>query len=415
MSPPAQLTATLDPDFGEGGVSSLRFPGISKDLYVFGLKEASDGKIYYTGRFSNSEFDIKYMLGRLNANGSPDYTFGDGGLILDSFGHWSDGLAIYLLDDGKILLVGKKEASFTTLARYGHNGVLDSTFGTGGKVILVIEAAVSLTAQDQVSTRTQQLASDPAPVQLLPDGKILVGVAQFDSGFYVNRLYRLQSNGSLDLSFNNRGYIVVRPPDTTGRDYSLLRSVMVQADGKYLVCGRTLTVNAFVARYNTDGQLDSTFGVTGFVVVPPSAGHSQIFSNLLLEPNGRIFCIGFQEPNSSGLLASFEHDGRFNIQFNSGQPLYTRVETDTTFSRAAMQADGKVMVSGVTLWNRATLFRFDSGGKFDLSFNGVGWVRTGFVATDRGNPMTLQGDGKVLIAGYDNDNYCSVISRYLPS
>ncbi|WCM50350.1 hypothetical protein OH720_25865 [Pseudomonas sp. WJP1] len=412
MSALDQLTPILDPVFGNGGVSSLRFAGISKDLYVFGLTAAADGRIYYTGRFDYREDDVKYMLGRLNADGSPDYTFADGGLIVDSFGHWSDGKAIYLLDNGKVLLVGKKESN-TTLARYEHNGVLDLTFGTRGKVMLDATDAVSVTSQDPESTRMEQGALATTPVQLLPDGKILVGVAQDQSSSYINRLYRLQSDGSPDLSFNDLGYIDVRPPDTPGNDNSVLKNVLVQADGKYLVCGQTLVSRAFVARYNTDGQLDRTFGGTGFVVVRPT-DHLHMFNELMLQPNGRILCSGYRDPGETGLLASFEPDGSFNIQFNAGQPLYIRVEQSTIFSRSVMQADGKFLVSGVAPKGSASLFRFESSGRLDLSFNGTGWARTGFSTRRWEIAMTAQGDGKILIAGYDNDNQCSVISRYLP-
>lgn len=419
MSAQPHLAGSLDPDFGDSGKFFPDFPGAERFI-VRGLKTATDGKIYFTGDDGPAGSD-RYMLGRLGADGAPDLTFGNGGLVIDSFAGYADwqGSSILLLEDGKILLLGSANVGrVITLARYDHNGSLDAGFGTGGKAIIDNGDAASLGQQDQSAKTNAGGAS--APAQLLPDGKILLCSYQSSALHFQGRIYRLQSNGALDTSFNGVGYIVVSTPD--GSDSQIyIHNVLVQADGKYLACGNYYGAQiAFVARYTPDGRLDQSFGDQGFVNVKSESGTRMRFIDMALQPNQRILAIGdagnvFVE----GLMVSLEPDGSPNIQFNSARPLYTRLDNkQTEWGHAVLQADGKILMSGA-VENRdvnrydAVLARYDFNGMLDPAFNASGWLRTGFGADTLTVAMTLQRDGRILIAGMDENNR-SVILRYLP-
>ncbi|MFJ7109508.1 hypothetical protein ACIQU2_18195 [Pseudomonas sp. NPDC098740] len=419
MSAQPHLAGSLDPTFGDSGKFFPDFPG-AELLSVSALKTATDGKIYFAGVYSTDGFD-GYMLGRLGADGAPDLTFGNGGLVTDSFAGHADSKvsSILLQEDGKILLLGSAcFGRLSTLARYNHNGTLDVGFGTGGQTIIDSADDASLDQQDQDAKTNAGGTS--APAQLLPDGKILLCSYQTYVRPFQGRIYRLQSNGALDSSFNGVGYIVVSLPD--GSDSMVyIRNVLVQADGKYLACGNYKSAElAFVARYTPDGRLDQSFGDKGFVSVKSDSGKLMRFIDMALQPNQRILAIGttLTEP-FEGLMVSLEPDGSPNIQFNSGRPLYTRLDNkQTEWGNAVLQADGKILVSGAienqdVNFYYAVLARYDFNGTLDPAFNDTGWLPTGFSADNQNVAMTSQRDGRILIAARDK-NSRPVILRYLP-
>jgi uncharacterized delta-60 repeat protein len=419
MSAQPHLAGSLDPTFGDSGKFVPDFPG-TELLSVRALKTATDGKIYFAGVYSSVGFD-KYMLGRLGADGAPDLTFGIGGVVTDSFEEHTDlkVSSILLQDDGKILLLGSAcLGRLSALARYNHNGTLDVGFGKGGKTIIYTADGASLDLQDQDAKTNAGGTS--APAQLLPDGKILLCSYQTSVQPYQGRIYRLQSNGALDTSFNGVGYIVVSVPDGSGSTV-YIRNVLVQADGRYLACGNYKSAKlAFVARYTPDGSLDQSFGDKGFVSVESDSGKLMRFDDMALQPNQRILATGTTLTEFfEGVMVSLEPDGSPNIQFNSARPLYTRLDNkQTEWGNAVLQADGKILVSGaienqdVDLYD-AVLARYDFNGTLDPAFNVTGWLRTGFSADNQSVAMTLQRDGKILIAAMDKDSR-PVILRYLP-
>jgi uncharacterized delta-60 repeat protein len=419
MSAQDLLSGTLDPAFGENGKVHLDFDG-AKNLTVKGLSVATDGKIYFTGS-CNAIQGIGYMLGRLNADGTPDRTFGTEGFVIDRFASdpGSAGHTITLLENGKILLQGSTRlnqypAPVPALARYNHSGSLDPDFGDAGKVIIDTPLATAIDQPGQTAMTTTSQASDIA--QVLPDGKILVCTYRP----WVGAIFRLQSNGALDLSFNGVGYITLSHPDAPGLPV-LIGNVLLQADGKYLACGNfNQSKNAFVARYNTDGSLDRTFGKNGFVLVASSPEDDKrlSFTQMSLQPNQRILAIGDVISNHyEGVLVSLEPDGSPNIQFNGARPVYTRLDNKPTgWVGGAMQTDGKIVVAGAIQGSGVhfdgVVARFQSNGTLDPAFNGSGWTRTGFDGGDGATAMTLQTDNKTLVAA-DYESQKPAIWRYL--
>ena len=416
MSAQPHLAGSLDPDFGDSGKYFPDFPGTGL-LLVRALNTASDGKIYFAGvnRVNRANGVDGYMLGRLGADGVPDLTFGDKGLVTDSFAGHADSQvsSILLLEDGKILLLGSANSGRSALARYTHKGNLDVGFGKGGQTIIDSAGAASLDQQDP-DAKTN-VGGTSAPAQLLPDGKILLSNYRSFQG----RIYRLLSDGKPDTSFSSVGYIIVRPPDGSD-DWVYIRNVLVQADGKYLACGNYKSAEiAFVARYTPDGLLDQSFGDKGFVSVKSDSGKLMHFIDMALQPNQRILAIGTAHTKPyEGVMASLEHDGSFNIQFNGGRPLYSQLDNKhTDWSNAVLQADGKILVSGAVENQdvkpyEAVLARYEFNGKPDPAFNVTGCLRTGFRADSR-VAMALQRDGRILIAAMDKNDR-PVILRYLP-
>jgi uncharacterized delta-60 repeat protein len=301
---------TLDPTFGVGGKVTTDFAG-SQDV-IRGLVLQPDGKIVAAG-FSGTNANFNFALARYNSDGSLDTTFGTNGLLTTDFGAVDEGRGVVLQADGKIVVAGLTRQSVTVgdfaLARYLANGTLDTTFGTGGKLTTDFGAYEVARA-----------------IVLQPDGKIVAGgysgccggglprTGQGDADLAADGLApvsesdyavaRFNSDGSLDTTFG---------PDHTGKVTTDLgntadhaRGVALQADGKIVLAGNseTLTdptVDHFsLARYNTDGTLDTTFGTSGVVLTEIGSGQQQGARDVKVQADGKIVTAGIIQATGGG-------------------------------------------------------------------------------------------------------------------
>jgi uncharacterized delta-60 repeat protein len=219
---------TLDPTFGSGGTVLTSFgPPLSAAADV---AVQPDGKIIAVG-VAGSDFAVA----RYNADGTLDASFGVGGLVTTDFGGSDQANGLALQPDGKIVVVGLLFGA-VGVARYNPDGSLDSTFGTGGKV--VTDATPG---------------PDPAfDVKVTSTGKIVVGGS---TGFYPGGgdflLLRYNADGSLDSSFGSGGIVTT---DFGGADSAF--SIGLSTDGKIVAAGvtnRSDPGDFAVARYNADG------------------------------------------------------------------------------------------------------------------------------------------------------------------
>ncbi|MBP5967801.1 MULTISPECIES: hypothetical protein [Pseudomonas] len=411
----------LDLDFGKNGVMRIEVPGYP-EIYISSVGIGPDGKIYFAGTTTPFQGERLYLLGRCNSDGSMDSEFGNEGFVtgaVDGFDvFYCDGFAFQA--DGKILIAYRLSSDRVLegigVARHDISGQLDREFGTNGRTLIDIQLSPpAAEAPPEEKRAIGGSGGSSSGIQVLPDGKILVCKSYwFNLQKLVGLIVRLDKNGALDLDFNQIGYVTVAHPDYLTRA-TILRSIMVQADGKYLGCGNVFDgakkAGMFV-RYDTTGKLDPTFGKGGFVQVEDA--QSPMFNVMVQQPNQRILGVGETSTKDNGASAavmySLEPDGSPNIQFNRGKPLYTELaeELVTAWLGAGIQKDGKaVTVGGVGKPNGevdiALMRTID--GKLDPTFNdGQGWVTTHLesgveVATD----MVLQDDGKILIcAGMPN-------------
>lgn len=160
--------------------------------------------------------------------GDLDPTFGVGGKVIADFGrHSSIGNALAIQADGKIIAAGNSSAidiffgDDFIIARFNPDGSLDSTFGSGGRVITDFFAY-----QDQIHD-----------VAIQPDGKMVaVGFARTSAVplSYV-AIVRYNPDGSVDQSFGSGGTVLTLPPGGFGFG----NAVVVQPDGRIVVAGRS--------------------------------------------------------------------------------------------------------------------------------------------------------------------------------
>ncbi|MEH2210726.1 putative Ig domain-containing protein [Nostoc sp.] len=288
------------------------------------------------------------------------------------------GRSIVVQDDGKIVVAGVSNSNFAVV-RYNSNGSLDSTFGTTGKVttdFASTDIAYSIALQD--------------------DGKILVaGVSS--SNFAV---VRYNSNGSLDSTFGTAGKVTTDLGST-----DIAYSIALQDDGKILVAGKRNNDFA-VVRYNSNGNLDTSFGTAGKIIT--NLGTIDIAYSIALQGDGKILVAGVSS-GSNFAVVRYNSNGSLDTSFGGTGKVITDIGTNTTDTAysVSVQADGKILLAGVSSSNFAVV-RYDSNGSLDTSFGGTGKVITNLGGTDIAYSVSVQANGKIIVGGSSNSNFALV-------
>ena len=407
------VNGDLDPSFGSGGIVTTQFPSATSQ--ATSVLVQPDGKIVATG-ISIGASGYRIALARYNTDGTLDLSFGTSGRVTTHFsGSGARGLAAALQVDGKIVVVGQVIIGSETVfgaARYNGDGSLDFTFGSGGLVTTAFPGT------------NNDLANG---VAIQSDGKIVVG-GSLTNGFPTADfgLMRYNSDGSLDPTFGSGG--IVRT-DFGAHDGS--NTLLLQRDGKILVGGITSTGSPIfgLARYNTDGSLDNTFSGDGFVSTRFSGANSQSIFGLAEQPDGKIIATGQVAYSYFGqsdvALARYNTDGSLDTAFNSVGYTNTDVAGDLDQGKSvAVLTDGRILVAGYATNSNTgkdlLLLRYRSDGTLDTSFGINGFARTAITsADDVARSMVVQNDGRVVLAGFaggaDEDTATIAVVRYAPS
>jgi uncharacterized delta-60 repeat protein len=390
---------TLDITFGSGTGKVITAMGSGEDT-ANAIAVQPDGKLVVAGSCFNGT-DDDFCLARYSANGVLDTTFGSGGKVTtDLFGSRENANSIAVQPDGKIVVAGSCNVIAGRefcLARYSANGVLDPTFGDGGTVWTTV-------------TFLDDFANALA---IQPDGKFVVAGYCYHGGLGSDFcLARYNTNGGLDTTFGSAGLVFT---DLSTYDDEA-RSLVVQPDGKILVAGSCS--NSFcLARYNANGALDATFGSSGTVIAFGGGSYGRA---LALRPDGWIVVAGECYAGGWDLcLVRFSANGALDPSFGGSGKVVTPMGSDNDYARAlALQPDGRIVVAGYC-WNGTRndicLARYNASGALDTSFNNTGKVITPIGSSDSvATALALQPDGKIVVAGYcsngSNNDFC--LGRY---
>jgi uncharacterized delta-60 repeat protein len=399
---------TLDPTFANAGKAGpfgngfLSAGGFGKSMAL-----QADSKIVIAGYKSNGS-NNDFALMRLNGDGTVDNTFGTNGIKTIDAGNDEYAYAIAVQPDGKILLTGYRyyyvaySCNCTggwgggcstcysyyydaVVVRLNGNGTLDNSFdGDGIKTI-------DLTQADEAFS-----------LALQQDGKILVG--GYSSGNAM--LVRLNSNGSLDGSFNGAGYII-------NNFSSVVYSIGVQPDNKIVAVGYQYGVGTdfAIARFNGDGTFDNSFDGDGKKLVDIGSGNDVAYS-VAIQVDSKIVLAGYSNNggnddfsvirlNADGSMDnSFDEDGKKNIDFNNNydEGRSVLVRNDGKIFISGVSYDGSNYDFGIACLNQDGSMdnSFDNDGKFAFTFS------SGFfnIATC----LLFQNDGKLLVGDYSSGN-----------
>lgn len=355
-----------------------------------------DGKIIVAGTGAAGG---AFALARYNSNGSLDNTFDGDGKQSTIFGGKGDyGHSLALQSDGKIVVAG-----YTTilglrqnfaLARYNTNGSLDNTFGTGGKV------------SDSAGYENSAYAT-----AIQSDGKIVVaGTSSSYSStvgdYYRFVLLRYNTNGTLDNTFDGDGRVLC----DSGKNRDAF-ALAIQADGKMIVAG-TIDSNFALYRYNSNGSLDNTFGVSGKVITDIAITSLDIIYSLALQSDGKIIACGTtynSSTNSDIALIRYNTNGSVDNTFGTAGKVITSVAAFDEGTSLAILSNGKMIVAGAAD-DKFAVLRYNSNGSLDNTFDTDGKVSTAIGTSAAGTSVAIQSDDKIVVAGVSDDDFA--IARY---
>jgi uncharacterized delta-60 repeat protein len=335
---------TLDKTFGAGGKVQTDFPGLA--AVASSVVIQLDGKIVVAGgAFPLFTFLGDFKLVRYNSNGSLDTSFGDGGIVTTTFPEGSYAFDVALQTDGKIIAAGTVFVDFNpgdssntdfALVRYNPDGTPDGNFGNGG----------------QVTTDFVGLEDDAFSVLIQPDGKIVaVGSANDPATYYDFAAVRYLSNGTIDTTFGVAGKVHT---DFGDQNFDRARSAALQPDGRIVAAGFAISQNGgvqnfAVARYDSNGVLDTGFGAGGMTQID-FGSCCQSANKVLLQPNGKTVTVGYANTESSDsdfLLARLTSDGSLDPTFGAGGKVRTSFsDLNGGANGAIFQPDGKVVAVG---------------------------------------------------------------------
>jgi uncharacterized delta-60 repeat protein len=316
----------------------------------------SDDKLIIGGVFTLFDGMARSRITRLNSDGSLDDGFNRG------VGANNTIRATLLQTDGKLIIAGDFTAYNNTpinrIARLNPDGSLDGDFTPG------------LGANNNVHA-----------IGIQPDGKLIIGgnFNLFD-GIVRTRIARLNSDGSLDTSF-----------DPGGGATSTINTIALQSDGKIIIGGGFTQFNGIprnrIAGLNSDGSLDTSFD--------PGNGFDDAISTILSQPDEKLIIGGsfiLYNGSARNRIARLNSDGTLDTSFDPG------TGASGTVVSIALQSDGKVIIGGVfTAFDgiaRSRVARLNSNGSLDTGFN------PGTGANSVISSVLVQPNDKVIIGGF---------------
>jgi len=364
--------------------TSFNIPNGASDI-VYCTTLLPNGKILAAGSFYFFNKSIRQKIARLNSDGSVDFTFNAGNLIIGTV------LASAVQSDGKILLggsfnvtnpltIGLGNSIISGIIRLNADGTFDQTF-------LNFQSGIFGTGGGDVSS-----------IAVQSDGKIIIA-GSFTSYYYqtttnINKIARLNSNGSLDNTF------------TVGSGFNYeVNSLVLQSDGKIVAVGKFNSYNGTnvnkIARINTNGTIDLSFN--------PNLGlaNNDIFSLAIQDDNKIIIGGFFTAVNGVSLnrIARLNQNGSLDSGFNPGNGF------DQVVYSIKVQSDGKILVGGqFTSFNgisRPRIAKLNSNGSVDSLFI----PDFGFNQIVRS--INIQNDQKIIVNGeftsFNNFKYNRII------
>jgi uncharacterized delta-60 repeat protein len=249
-----------------------------------------------------------------------------------------------------------------------------------------------------------------------------------DSGFGIARYL---PDGTLDTAFGSGGVVVTRSAQSS----FVADALGLQPDGKILIGGMTTelasgTLEAALARYNSDGTPDSAFAAGGLVATRIGAGGGQV-NALVVQPDGMIVVAGTAFSHASTddefLLARYTPDGVLDSTFGTSGITTSHIGSGpSAASGLALQPDGRIIVVGTAFSNGATdddfaIARYTSSGQLDPDFGSGGSATTDFASPspaaraslDRATAVALQPDNRIVVAGFTRgDHQAIALARY---
>ncbi len=408
----AQPAGNLDPSFGNSGkILTSITSGQDK---AYGVQIQTDGKIVVAGYSTSTITGKDFTLIRYNANGTPDSTFGNTGIVTKDLQMGSDDVAfcIALQTDGKIVLGGYSDNGSNknaALVRYKVNGIIDSTFGNNGIVLTDYDSL----KQDEIHV-----------IKIHPlTGNIIAGGSAIASSSVAKPVVaRYLSNGIIDSTFNSKGIRLLTFTTNDNQYYHSIEDLEVLSNGKISAVGwRDFTgfqwsADYWACRINSNGTMDNTFSGDGVNVYNGSFNGNDKAYSMKLKTNNNILMAG------GGYVTTLRYDFTI-IELNADGTAGTwssKADFDSNLDDIAYglteDNNGKFVLagsSGNTTTKSFAVARINTDNTLDNTFATSGKVTTTFGgnAINECYDIKIQSDNKIVAVGYSGNDIA--IARYL--
>ena len=381
----------------------------------------SDGKVVTIGDATRTSGTADFGIARFSTNGALDSSFSGDGMTTVSFasGNFDDfhGRAIAIQPDGKIVVAGYTRNSTNSdedfaIARLNTDGSLDQSFSSDGKTTVAFDLGGSAANNGDEATA----------IAIQPDGKIvIVGFAETGATSTRFAVARLNADGSKDSAFGPQIFSA-----GTGTA-EIANDVAIQADGKIVIAGSS-TINTVtgmqelaVIRLSTAGNLDSSFDTDGRSQFVTGVGVSGANGNsVAIQSDGKIV-VGGRAIRSSGnddfLAVRLKTDGILDGTFQGSGYRVVAFDKGSTENSArrdvanavAIQGDGKIVLAGYAATSTSSrdfaIARILSDGNNDPDFFDTTGRRTvsfdlGGSNADEARSMAIDFTGRIVVGGY---------------
>jgi uncharacterized delta-60 repeat protein len=419
---PATLNdaGNLDTSFAANGKTQVYFAGSTSSM-ANGIAVDARGRLLVAAKVGTPG-GSRFGLARLLEDGSADLAFGNQGSVIGQFEQRFEAMAgnVHVLPDGHILVAGlhyeNAHRTLPALALFDPQGRPVQGFGDNGRCVVRLPGGLSLGMRDAWLPPGVP-GAEACGVCVQDDGRILLlANHHFELADHVGLLIRLNADGSLDTSFNGRGFVIIRHLLMN----TWIGSLTVQRDGRILVGGSiNFPEEGLLARYHPDGRLDDSFAVDGFMTFNAQGRGAQV-NQIVEHQNGDLHCFGSSREPMHCMALKVHPNGRPDSHCNGGQTQLLKIGHSGCHWTAAQALPGDcVLTVGATIGGVEADFivaRHLPDGQLDCSFgDGIGWVRTRLGRSiDTATSLAVQADGAIVVAGYSLDgNYRAVVVRYL--
>lgn len=278
--------------------------------------------------------------------------------------------------------------SITTSTGNGSPGTLDTTFdGDGYQTLNVTSSSTDWNPAESVQVQPN-------------DGKIVtIGQVQVGGNRFV--ITRLNQDGSLDTTFNSTGKLEVY-----GTEGVPGRALRLQPDGKIIV-GGTQGGSIYLARINSDGTLDSTFGTSGKRTIVTGYSFAWV-EQILIQQDGKILLTGLIQQGSPAAfyatVTRLDATGSLDTDFGTGgHAIFS--DSDTVAYAIGLTTDGKIVAGGYTgsgASQNFLVYRLMSSGALDTTFGTSGKTTVSLSSTtrDRIESLAVLPDDSIIAGGY---------------
>ncbi|MFN6379536.1 MAG: T9SS type A sorting domain-containing protein [Flavobacteriales bacterium] len=277
--------------------------------------------------------------------GGLDTDFANEGRYVANFGFQDNLEAVAIQSDGKIIVAGTALTEMFSgkllVTRLNADGSLDNSFAENG--VLIVEAYNESYAYE---------------ILVLEDNSILIAGASADDMFaFSGYMFKLDETGYIDSSFGEEGEVLTSFIE--GDEF--IYAAKIDSNGKIVVAGKATNADfnsePFVARFNADGSVDTSFGENGYATIPVE-NQDNVFYDLMIDGNDNIIATGHYglpftetgQTNLDVLLVKYNTAGSLDTSFGDEGIVKTPISEEYTESGFAIisDSDENIYVSGYT-------------------------------------------------------------------